>query len=376
MIFIDFRPAEYHHGKCSYVAYYVQNPKTNRLVRRRIKLNRIKGARDRARFAARLCAEINRKLYEGWNPFMEEEAFCCGTSLQRGIREFLEAKGKNVREETYRGYHSYLKFFKKHIVRGGKQYLPVKSFSQNDAERIMRELGSRTDIGAATYNSYLEFFRNLFNYFIARNWLKENPFSRIARRREEQKKRELIPPHIRRKIAEYFIEHDQIPYLYIMQLCYRCFIRPKEILMLKIKDIDFVEGVINIPAEVSKNHNARTIGVPEEIMVYLRRWEGCDPGYYIFSSNYLPGQELKSSRDTAKTWSRMRRALNLPGKYQFYSLKDTGITEMLEDGVPSKYVKELADHSSLAVTERYMHKTEAKIILKHNRLEFCGMAMP
>ena len=42
------------------------------------------------------------------------------------------------------------------------------------------------------------------------------------------------------KIADYFIRTRQIPYLYIMQLCYRCLIRPKEILMLKINDIDFV----------------------------------------------------------------------------------------------------------------------------------------
>lgn len=67
----------------------------------------------------------------------------------------------------------------------------------------------------------------------------------------------------------------------------------------------------------------------------------------------------------------MRTQLNLPMKYQFYSLKDTGITELLERGVPAKYVKDLADHSSLEVTERYMHKTEAKIILKHNTLQFC-----
>lgn len=85
----------------------------------------------------------------------------------------------------------------------------------------------------------------------------------------------------------------------------------------------------------------------------------------------MPGSELKTSKDTSKTWAQMRTHLNLPMKYQFYSLKDTGITELLEKGVPSKYVKELADHSSLEVTERYMHKTEAKIILKHNTLEFC-----
>ena len=173
------------------------------------------------------------------------------------------------------------------------------------------------------------------------------------------------------KIADYFIRTRQIPYLYIMQLCYRCLIRPKEILMLKIKDIDFVENIINLPAEVAKNHNARTIGVPAEIMAYLNNLRNHEPDDYIFSKGYLPGPELKTSKDTVRTWAQMREQLSLPMKYQFYSLKDTGITELLERGVPAKYVKELADHSSLVVTERYMHKTEAKIILKHNILQFC-----
>ncbi|MBO4655703.1 MAG: hypothetical protein J5644_09165 [Bacteroidales bacterium] len=48
----------------------------------------------RDKYARTLCCEINRKLYEGWNPFMENDAYFSGTSMQKGIREFLEAKGK------------------------------------------------------------------------------------------------------------------------------------------------------------------------------------------------------------------------------------------------------------------------------------------
>lgn len=370
MIFIDFRPAEYHKAKCSYVAYYVRNPETDELVRKRIKLNRVQGARNRDRFATRLCAEINQKLYEGWNPFLDNDAFFRGTTLQKGIKDFLASKGPNVRPDTVRSYHSYLKWFNTLLQNGGKLQLPIKLFSMHDAGKVMDALAARLDIGAATYNSYLEFFRNLFNHFVTRDWIKENPFSKMPRRREEEKFRDLIPPHIRQRIADYFIQNDQIPYLYIMQLCYRCLIRPKEMLMLKIKDIDFVEGLINIPSDVAKNGKARTIAVPKEIMAYLEKLEVYNPDDYIFSDDYLPGTTLKSSKDTARTWAKMRTALKLPLKYQFYSLKDTGITEMLEGGVPAKFVKELADHSSLEVTERYMHKSEAKIILKFNKLEF------
>ena len=41
---------------------------------------------------------------------------------------------------------------------------------------------------------------------------------------------------------------------------------------------------------------------------------------------------------------------------QFYSLKDTGITNMLEDGVATNEVQGQADHSSLEMTSVYARK--------------------
>ena len=124
MIFSDFRPAEYHAGKTSYVAFYVINPDTGNLVRKRIKVNRVAKGQKRDRFARTLCCEINRKLYEGWNPYLENDAYFSGTSIQKGIREFLDTKGKNVRPDTFRSYHSYLKWFNNFLQRSGKTKMP------------------------------------------------------------------------------------------------------------------------------------------------------------------------------------------------------------------------------------------------------------
>jgi site-specific recombinase XerD len=66
----------------------------------------------------------------------------------------------------------------------------------------------------------------------------------------------------------------------------------------------------------------------------------------------------------------MRESLSMPESYHFYSLKDTGITEMLESGMPSKFVKDLAGHHSLSMTERYTHVSDARRILAANRVRF------
>lgn len=86
MIFSDFRPAEYYAGKTSYVAFYVINPETGNLVRKRIKVNRVARGQKRDKFARTLCCEINRKLYEGWNPFLAFFYLKKVVHLQRSFR--------------------------------------------------------------------------------------------------------------------------------------------------------------------------------------------------------------------------------------------------------------------------------------------------
>ena len=45
---------------------------------------------------------------------------------------------------------------------------------------------------------------------------------------------------------------------------------------------------------------------------------------------------------------------------QFYSLKDTGITNMVSSGVPLTSVQQQADHNSVAMTSIYVGKNRKK----------------
>lgn len=56
----------------------------------------------------------------------------------------------------------------------------------------------------------------------------------------------------------------------------------------------------------------------------------------------------------------LREACSFPMEVQFYSLKDSGMTNMADSGVPITFVKQQADHSSLAVTSIYLSQNKAK----------------
>jgi hypothetical protein len=56
-----------------------------------------------------------------------------------------------------------------------------------------------------------------------------------------------------------------------------------------------------------------------------------NPGqYYIFSDDFRPGKEQRSEKAFRDFWIKhVRKDLDFDDQYKFYSLKDTGITNML-----------------------------------------------
>ena len=59
---------------------------------------------------------------------------------------------------------------------------------------------------------------------------------------------------------------------------------------------------------------------------------------------------------------KIRKDCGLPDEMQLYSLKDSGITEMLEAGVSINQVKEAAGHADISTTNKYIGKDTEKMI--------------
>lgn len=370
--FIDFRPAQVMRNKEVYVCYYVLDPTNDKLKRMRVRCNRIKNPRERAKYAALLCAEINRKLYNGWNPLIgDDSASTKRLSIVEAATDYVRRKAKDLRKDTVRSYRSKLSFFTKWCEKTGISDWLCGRFTNSHAAHILDEYGGGGR-SAYAYNSMLQFLKSLFRSLVSKGLAAHNPFAAFNGKKREAKSRVTIPKLDRKRILNYFHKREMGEYVAMIRLCFRYLIRPKEMLMLKIRDIDFDTGLLRIPPEVSKNHNERIIALGYDVMKYflgLQKGGTCSDDY-IFSTNFKPGERLYTTKNMFSTWKRMRERLSMPSTYHFYSLKDTGITEMLESGMPSKYVKDLAGHHSLTMTERYLHISDARKILKANTIRF------
>lgn len=368
--FVTFRPAEYHRGKECHVSFYVTDPATNRLVRRKVKVNHVSNARERDRYAKLMCHQINEKLFAGWNPLLDK-AGCRAVTLEEAAEKFLAYKQKTCRDATMRSYRSFCRIFLQYASAKGLSTGYCMLVQHAHLLSFLEWCADSSGLSARSWNNHAGFLYTLFDFCKQRGYCTDNPAADLPRRRVDRKRRTVIRKADRDLIRAWF--EERCPrFVSVMMLCFRLFIRPKEICMLRISDIDFDSRLLRIRSTVAKNHNERLLGIPDALMEYFDGLKGLPATYYIYAdrNTYAPGPRPMAPTRVAEKWKEMRDELKLPASCQFYSLKDTGITEMLEAGVPAKYVKELADHHSLEMTERYTHRSEAMKILEWNRLEF------
>ena len=363
-IFVDFRPAEIHDNASSTtIVFYAKNPSTGLLERQRMKLNHIHDKRERLKYGRMMVQQINRQLYDGWNPVVEKSGLSKVVTVADAVRLYKKSYTGN-RPDSLRTYDSQMKIFLEFCTLYNMCDKPIYEFGRQAAQRYMLHVEGR-DVSSKTYNNYVRFMGQFFNFCVDKGLAKDNPFSSIKLKRVDEKKRTVIPPEVRSKVMDYLVREKMDGFRLICLLTYHCLIRPKELLMLKVSYISMRNNLIIIPAEVAKNHCERQISMPMEIAILMAdHIKSATTDLYLFSDDYKPGKKLLTTRDTGRTWSNMRKAIGLPACYQFYSLKDTGITELLEAGVPAKIVQELADHHSLEMTQKYVGKSKAVDIRK------------
>ena len=316
----------------------------------------------------------------------EQESDSDGILLVDLIDRFIAAKENVVRKDTMRSYRNNAKFFKDYL----EKFLPnvkAQDFSRADAQAYLAyreeeahkhksKRGDQTEMSARTLNNHIKSHRLFFAWGIEEELITNNPFSQLKLQRTEEKRRDLVTDNALVKVKEYLTANDQKGFLLVCMLIYSGFIRPKEIRELRIRDIHIADHCVIVPADVSKNHCSRVVGITAEIEQLMQdlHLDVLPMDYYICGKDLVPNQIAAPSALYTKAWVDMRKKLNLPETMQLYSLKDTGITNMLENGVPAIDVMKQAGHHDLSMTSRYANHKDTRIAQKmyKNNLSFGG----
>lgn len=140
--------------------------------------------------------------------------------------------------------------------------------------------------------------------------------------------------------------------------------RVSEVLNVKIKDLDFEKGILNIYQQ--KTNCYKIIPITDDITQLLHEilnfdnesniFPMIDAESYLFYNNETNNHFLKLRADTvSKRFKKLLRSLNLSEDFKFHSLRHSSITELLKNNVPLNVVKEIAGHKSIMTTMIYSH---------------------
>ena len=362
--YVDYVPPKLHRGKSSwYVSYYVKNPETGKMKLFRVKVNRFHGTKERLHAAKEIMAAIQERLALGWNPLLERIAPQSSEPAFKALDLFLTVKAKEMESQSVASYKSYMNIFRQFLEHEGftEQSL-ICSINENTAKKFMASLEMKRTVSPRTYNNYLSFALTLFDWLREKGFVGQNCFAglkRKPRRLMKKTRRTLTEPELQRLIT--FCQKDNPAFLAICLLCYCCFIRPKEIALLRCRDIDLERQLVHVRPEIAKNDHESYRTIPDAMMPLMRTLDLSRREWFVFgyhparACDFSPAPDTASNKRFSDYWSRVvRPACGFDMDLQLYSLKDTGITNMLGDGISINLVQQQADHSSVAMTALYV----------------------
>lgn len=332
-----------------------------------MKLNAVKKrfrtTADFRQYANSIVNQINAKLFGGWSPFMEQENIRLYSKLSDVAEMFIQEKKRELRPATLRTYTSWCKMFREWADKNTPGIF-VSMINKVIAIRYMEYLYNERKVSNRTYNNSLKQGKVFFNWCIEKCYAKESPFESISLKHNFEKTRILIPEATRKMITTYLEQHNR-NFLIVCKLVYGALIRPKEIRMIRIRDLHLEGHYIYIPPENAKNHNGRCAAINDnlcnDIAAMLKEYNS-KPDDYLIGRLIKPSPEPCSNDYLHKYWDKMRKALKLPEEMQLYSLRDTGINNMIKSGIDPLTVMQHADHHDLSMTTRYANHADTKLI--------------
>jgi|GEM_PF-153251 excisionase family DNA binding protein len=200
-------------------------------------------------------------------------------------------------------------------------------------------------------NRYLALLKKMFNLAIEEGYLEANPAAKIKLFSEKDCLKERIlteDEEVRLKDASYPVLRS------VICVALNTGMRHGEILNLRWNQVDLERSAVTV--ERTKSGRPRTIPLNPpllEELLSLRRQNGHSP--YLFP-NADSGKPLRSMRTSFRAACRRAGISGL----RFHDLRHTFGSRLVEKGVDIETVRSLLGHSSIAITQRYVHSTDER----------------
>ena len=281
--------------------------------------------------------------------------------LIEALKWVMALKDVEYKKNTKASYNSFIRSMAEYLVKKGKSDYLLKEFDKQEAILYLDYLLIEKKVSAITRNNHLKSFLALFNILKERGHIGKNCFHGIKKIKEAKKRRQVYSRAEAQLICNYLKNKDE-GLLLAVSLCYYCALRATEIRDLRIRDINLEKGLITIDGTETKNKDLAGVTMSKHFVKFCKKinLDKYPPHYYAVGFKLLPSAQQCGTSAIRRRHLLILRELE---KYKllkdvqnktFYSWKDTGARDMLEDGIDAAALMRHFRHKNLSTTQRYI----------------------
>ena len=353
-------PVLHRSRKSWYIDFSILDPASGTMKRKKYMLNRYANLKARKEMARQKIMWIVEEIKNGWNPWVRAvttREFTPWATVMARYKEYLSVSGRKglLKPKTVYDYQSRVKIFELFMDENDIQLQHVYQFDRALCVEFLDYLYYDKDVSAVTRNGYRTWLSTLASWLIDKQYIgrDDNPIADIRMMREEEKKREPLPKEALASLRAHLEEHNR-RFLLACYVEYYMNIRPDEMRFLKIGYIDIANCIVTLPGKFAKNRKRQEVTVPKKVlklMIDLGVFESPSQ-YYLFGPDLAPSSEQIAVNRFRQEWAKLRKTMGWPDAYQFYSLKDSGISDNI-DRYGLLAARDQARHADAATTNRY-----------------------
>lgn len=269
--------------------------------------------------------------------------------------DYMKINRRNFRPDTYR-LQTLSSYFKD---------TDLRNLTPLDIERF-RAVRIKKGNSKSTTNRYLQLLKRMFNLAIEEKYLSENILNKVRCFSEKDNLRERI---LTEEEEIKLIENSSENLKPIIAVALNTGMRRAEILNLTWKQIDFESRRIKV--EKTKSGRVRYIPINEIVNLQLgilKAENGQNPFVFLNPKTGKPFLDMKTP---------FKKACRISGieGLRFHDLRHTFASRLIERGVDIETARDLLGHSSLLITQRYIHSNDdrkrlaVEILLKKREKE-------
>lgn len=348
--------------------WYVYFRYNGKLFRYKNGLNYIKSDLERERTGNALARILLEKLENNWNPLVPElEETKSDLTFSESLTFALNKKKESVSTKTYSGYKSTINFIQQAIDDLNLFYLPVEDLKRVHIRKVLEKAKKNRSWSNKAYNKHLNQLKAILSELLDWDIIEYNPAYKIKNLKTAETRANIPATPQQHEVIKECLESNH-PYFYnFIRTIFYTGIRPKEILSIKLSDIDFKLRHISLAAVNTKTNKTRFVPIDDHMLSILldMNLNLYPKDFYLFGSyrqsgrgnigkyiDFIPGP-TPLKRDTAtKRWKKIVKD-GLSINVNMYSNKHAGADAKIMAGIDLDALRSLYGHSTKRMTEIY-----------------------